>query len=102
VGSWEAATHGADGEEKRGEKGSEVSGGSYGGPVARAERKKGGGGSGFRRWVEGKTGERGAPGRGGGQLGWPASAPDQRAWAAPLPRNRGGSERERGSGGVGR
>jgi hypothetical protein len=36
VGSWEAVAHGADGEEKWGEKGSEVDCGSCGGPVARA------------------------------------------------------------------
>jgi hypothetical protein len=34
--------------------------------------------------------ERGGPGRGGGQLGRPTSTPGRRAWAAQLPRDRGG------------
>jgi hypothetical protein len=54
--------NGVDGEEKRGEKGSGVDGGSYGGPVARAERKKEQGvrGSASHGWENGE--ERGAPG----------------------------------------
>jgi hypothetical protein len=58
--------HGADGEEKRGEKGIEDGGGSYGSPVAQAERKKGAAGPGFGAAWRGKTGEReGAPGAAG-------------------------------------
>jgi hypothetical protein len=55
------------------------------------------GGEGKRRGVQGSAlrggengEERGGPGRSGGQLGWPTSAPGRWAQAAPLPRKRGG------------
>jgi hypothetical protein len=55
------------------------------------------GGEGKRRGVQGSAPrggengeERGGPGRSGGQLGWPASAPGRWAQAAPLPRKSGG------------
>jgi hypothetical protein len=95
VGSWEAAAHRADGEEKQGEKGSEVGGGSYGGPVARAERKMGAGGPGFSAAWRGKTGEReGAPDAVGDSSGgrhWPPSG--GRGWRRCRATGEGGGAR---------
>jgi hypothetical protein len=64
VGSWEAAAHGADGEEKRGEKGrGQRPVAFYGGSVERAKRKMGQGGPGFgTAWREKRGRERGASG----------------------------------------
>jgi hypothetical protein len=70
-------------------RGTAAVGAFYGGPGSRQIGKgQGVRGSAPRRGENRE--ERGGPRRGGGQLGRPASAPGRRAWAAPLPRDRGG------------
>jgi hypothetical protein len=71
----------------------------YGGPVARAERKKGGRGARGSASCGGENGEeRGGPGRGRGQLGRPATALDRRTGEGGGARV---TRRERLTGGTG-